>query len=333
MRFLILALDNLGDAVMASAVAGPIKSLSPGAQVGLWTKAYSARALCGHPDLDFLHASDPFWDAAPGARRGGVLPFLKTLLEVRREDYDAAFILGTEWRRALCAGLCGAKERIGYAVRKSSPFLTQRVSWGKHGPHTIDDHLALVESFFKTKLDRKACVPRLGLSPEETALRSTPETRASLGGSPVIVLHPFSGDPRRQWPMPRCCELIDELSSQLPRSRFVLFIGPREQGQVDRGAPALKRANVWLPGDQSIANMKAVMSQAQLFIGTDSGPGHIAAGLGVPVLSLAGPFSQTERHRPWGRGPIRLLRTDSLAGLAAAPVARAAQELLAVKDR
>ena len=99
------------------------------------------------------------------------------------------------------------------------------------------------------------------------------------------------------------------------------------------GAPALKRANVWLPEDQSIANMKAVMSQAQLFIGTDSGPGHIAAGLGVPVLSLAGPFSQTERHRPWGRGPIRLLRTDSLAGLAAAPVARAAQELLAVKDR
>jgi ADP-heptose:LPS heptosyltransferase len=322
MRFLVLALDNLGDAVMASAVAGPLKALSPGAQVGLWTKAYSARALHGHPDLDFIHASDPFWDAAPGAGKGAVGPFLKTLLAVRRQKYDAAFVLGTEWRRALCAFLCGAKERIGYAVRKSGPLLTLRVPWEKHGPHTIDD-----------KLDRKTCVPRLGLSPEETARRDAPQTRQRLGGSPVVVLHPFSGEPRRQWPMKRCCALIEELSAQLSRSRFVLFIGPREQGQVDRGDPALTRTNVWLPEDQSIANMKAVMSLAQLFIGSDSGPGHIAAGLGVPVLSLAGPFSQTERHRPWGRGAIRLLKTDSLEGLTAAEVARAARELLAVKDR
>ena len=71
-----------------------------------------------------------------------------------------------------------------------------------------------------------------------------------------------------------------------------------------------------------------MLSLAELFIGTDSGPGHIAAGLGVPVLSLAGPHSQVERHQPRGGGPIRLLRTESLERLCAAEVADAAQGLL-----
>ncbi|MBI5240691.1 MAG: glycosyltransferase family 9 protein [Elusimicrobia bacterium] len=325
MRFLILALDNLGDAVMATAAVAPIKSLSPGAQVGLWTKAYSARALAGQPDLDRLHASDPFWDAAPGAGRGAVGPFLKTLLEVRRQDYDAAFVLGTEWRRALCARLCGIPQRIGYGMRKSGPLLTLSVPWEAHGPHTIDDHLALVELYFKVKLDRAACLPRLGLSQDETALRD--KARALLNGGPVVVLHPFSGEPLRQWPIKNCCALIAELSSRLPGSRFVLFIGPKDEALVDREAAALRRGNVWLPEDQSIANMKAVMSLARLFIGTDSGPGHIAAALGVPVLSLAGPHSQVEKHRPWGKA-VRLLRTGSWERLAASEIADAAQGLL-----
>ncbi|MCX5797063.1 MAG: glycosyltransferase family 9 protein [Elusimicrobia bacterium] len=325
MRFLILALDNLGDAVMASAAAGPIKSLSPGARVGLWTKAYSARVLHGHPDLDFLHASDPFWDAAPGAGRGGLKKFLETLLEVRRQRYDAAFVLGTEWRRALCAFLCGVPERVGYAVRKSGPLLTLRVPWEAHGPHTIDDHLALVEHYFKARLDHPGSWPRLGLSQDETELRD--KARARLGGGPVVVLHPFSGEPLRQWPMPGFCAFIEEFSSRLPESRFVLFIGAKDEALVDRQAAALQRDNVWLPEDQSIANMKAVMSLARLFIGTDSGPGHIAAALGIPVLSLAGPHSQVERHRPWGK-TVRLLRTGSLERLSASDVADAAQGLL-----
>jgi ADP-heptose:LPS heptosyltransferase len=325
MRFLILALDNLGDAVMAAAAARAVKSLSPEAQVGLWTKAYSARVLHGQPDLDFLHASDPFWDAAPGAGRGAFGPFLKTLLEVSRQRYDAAFVLGTEWRRALCARLCGIPERIGYAARKSAPLLTLAVPWEKHGPHTIDDHLALVERYFRKNLDRKACAPRLGLSAEETALAD--KARARLDGSPIIVLHPFSGEPLRRWPMENCCALIEELSARLPASRCVLFIGPKDEALVDRAAPALRRKNVWLPEDQSIAHMKAVLSLAALCIGTDSGPGHIAAALGTPVLSLAGPHSQTERHRPWGPS-VRLLRTDSLERLTAAEVADAALGLL-----
>ena len=326
MRFLILALDNLGDAVMATAAARAVKSLDPGGQVGLWTKAYSGRALAGQPDLDALHASDPFWDAAPGAGRGGAGAFLKTLLEVRRQGYDAAFVLGTEWRRALCARLCSIPERVGYGLRKSGPLLTLAVPWEKHGPHTVDDHLALVEAFFQKKLDRKACAPRLGLSAGESALAD--KARGRLSGSPVVVLHPFSGDPRRRWPMAGCCALIEELSARRPGCRFVLFIGPQDEALVDRAAPALRRENVWLPEDQSIAHLKAVLSLAGLFIGTDSGPGHIAAGLGIPVLSLAGPHSQVERHQPRGGGPIRLLRTDSLERLSAAEVADAAQGLL-----
>jgi ADP-heptose:LPS heptosyltransferase len=326
MRSLILALDNMGDAVMAAAAARAVKSLDPGGQVGLWTKAYSARALAGAPDLDFLHASDPFWDAAPGMEKGSLMAFLKTSLEVRRQGYDAAFVLGTEWRRALCARLCSIPWRIGYAVRKSGPLLTLSVPWEKHGPHTVDDHLALVEAFFQKALDRKTCVPRLGLPPEEAALAE--DARRRLGGPPVIVLHPFSGEPRRQWPMPNCCALIEEFSARLPDVRFVLFIGPKDEALVDRAAPALRRDNVWLPEDQSIAHLKAVLSLAGLFIGTDSGPGHIAAGLGVPVLSLAGPYSQVERHQPRGGGPIRLLRTDSLERISAAEVADAAQGLL-----
>ncbi|MDD5627928.1 MAG: glycosyltransferase family 9 protein [Elusimicrobia bacterium] len=326
MRFLILALDNLGDAVMATAAARALKAHDPSAEVGLWTKAYSARALAGAPDLDFLHASDPFWDAAPGAERGSLGGFLAALHGVRRRRYDAAFVLGTEWRRALCARLCGAPERVGYAVRKSGPFLTTAVPWSEHGPHTIDDHLTLVERHLEVKLDRKACAPRLGLSDQEARLRDP--ARARLAGAPVVVLHPFSGNPLRRWPLPNCCALIEELSSRDPKLRFVLFIGPADEALVDRGAAALTRDNVWLPFDQSIANMKAVLSLARLFIGTDSGPGHIAAGLGVPVLSLAGPHSEVERHRPWGQGPVRLLRTASLEDLSGAEAADAAQGLL-----
>src|SRR5882672_7904826 len=142
-KILVVALDNIGDAVMATAMLRPLKERYPEATVGFWTKKYAADLFLDQSLLDILHASDPFWDTSPGHGKGPWAEFKKVFWHVRATGYDLVFILNTEWRRSLACWLAKIPHRVGYNRRQSRFFLNFPVDGPAPGGHNLDDNKGL----------------------------------------------------------------------------------------------------------------------------------------------------------------------------------------------
>lgn len=308
-RILVVALDNLGDAVMASCVLEPLKRIFPEAKLGLWAKAYAAALFEGHPSLDAVHAADPVWDRSPGKAKGAAGPFLRTLRDIRAAGYDTALILNAEWRRALCCALAGIPVRAGYDARKSGLFLTHALPAPGAGSHFSDDHLRLVQEHFGRPLGGGR-LPSLAVSEEDERWRREWSAANGLEDGAYTVLHPFSGDEEKNWPLPAWAELI----SRRPGERFVILCGPGEEARLGPLKDELPRRGAVLLSSPPLGRLKAALSRARLVVGGDSGPEHVAAALGVRVLSLFGP-TEPGRSAPRGRGQLKVLHPLSLRDL------------------
>lgn len=125
------------------------------------------------------------------------------------------------------------------------------------------------------------------------------------------VVHPFSGSAKKNWPLDCFRAVAAELSHQLP---VCWCAGPEEPLDEAARFDDLHDLACWLAG-------------ARLYIGNDSGPTHLAAAVGTPVVALYGPTDP----RIWApRGPnVRVIRSgDAMADVGVADVLRAAKELL-----
>ena len=134
-------------------------------------------------------------------------------------------------------------------------------------------------------------------------------TRAGVAGDDrLIVMHVSAGNPFRRWPVAHFVELAVSLAGADPRRRVLITSGPSEQeaaGTRDRGgAGAAGRrapARSLSCGEFSLAELRALLDRAALYIGGDSGPLHVAATTAVPIVGLYGPTLPV-RSAPWRAG-------------------------------
>ena len=147
------------------------------------------------------------------------------------------------------------------------------------------------------------------LGKDLTAKSGRPES------GPVVAIHPGSGGTHKCWPKPYFAELIKELL--LSGVRVVVLLGPVEAGtQWDFGKPAFPGVySIW---PKTVAHLAAVLERVDLFVGNDSGPGHVAAAVGTPTISLFGP-TNPDIWRPLGTDAAVIASDDQ--GIASIPVA------------
>lgn len=323
-KVLVVVLDNLGDTVMATAVLRPLKRALPGARIGMFVKRYAGDILADHSLIDRLHLADPFWDASPGQKRGGVAAYLKAAFAIRREGYDAALLLNTEFRRAFTALAAGIPTRVGYQRRWASDFLTIGLPPTDGKSHFIVDHRRLVEALTPVATAEEF-TPRLEVSQEDAGWADTWRNADGWTNARPVAIHPFSGDERKNWPLDRWPALVERLG-RAGAGPFVVFCSSAEKLRLanwsGRAAPLVR-----FVAGAPLRQVKALLSRSSLLIGGDSGLGHVAAALGTPVLSLFGPGSPG-RSGPVGRGAVRVIQKNPLETLDLAEVESAALSLL-----
>ena len=144
--------------------------------------------------------------------------------------------------------------------------------------HFTDHLLKPLEKLMDlSRVDRR---PVIEVQPSELA-----EARA-LHPIPTILVHPGSSSPSKSWPLERFIQWAQQLSKEGIDIGFIC--GPVE-----------KERGIKLPGDllcfspPDLRTLASILAQAQLFVGNDSGPGHIAAAVGTATLSLFGPTDPT----------------------------------------
>jgi heptosyltransferase-2/heptosyltransferase-3 len=331
---LYLKPDHLGDLLLATPALSALRQSLPGAQITALIGPWSEMILRRNPDIDALltcpypgfarattdhRAPAPHNGAAVTNRRWSVasrlpsivrpyLTLLRYALLLRAQPYDAA-IVGRDdhWWGAALALLAGVPIRIGFAVPECRPFLTTALPWNPE-EHVTRQGLALVQAIDKqrTSLSRHLPVsPSPGLPIFPAARFDLAPADLDWAGNwlreqrdgPFVVLHPGTAGPDKLWFPERWAAVADAL--QRDGAQIVLTGGPDEQALVAAVAAYMATPARQLAGKTSIGQLAALLRQAELVLGVDSGPLHLAAAQGTRTLHLYGP-GDAGRFGPWG---------------------------------
>jgi ADP-heptose:LPS heptosyltransferase len=302
-RILLVALDNLGDLVFASALAPPLHARFPDAAIHVWCKAYTAPVARLIPHVSDVVAAEPFWAVSPGHVRPSPAPFLRSVLDVRRARYDVAVLSEAPWRAAAAVAAARIPIRVGLARHRNSLFLTHVLPAADAHKPVVAEQSRLLSPF---GIASKESRYRLDREP----LREIRERLANELPPRFTALHPFAGARDRCVPLTDWTQLAFALEA---RGETVLWIGTsRELNELRASHAHPKGVYSDQIADRSLATSAAALSMAATVVGHDSGPLHVAAAFGVPVVGIFAP-GQPDRTFPQGPGPSRVLYRASPA--------------------
>jgi len=294
-RVAVLRLDHLGDLVLALPALRRLKLALPHAALDLWVGPWGKDLAGLFTDVDAVHVSPAPWFKRPQREAwpwGSIGSLAKGL---RAGNYDAAFELRGDLRHHLALWLSGTGVRAGQAVTAGRFLLSHPARW-MPGVHEQDQSLSLMD---------QAGVPAAGqgsgpyLSLSEAARREAAALRRSLklGASPMLI-QAGGGAPSRLWTPESWAAVLQGL----PRSVPVALLGSEEERAEMRAiADRVKRPVAVAAGRLKMATLAALLGQARLVLSVNSGPAHLAAIQGAPVLVVFSAANEAARWAPRGR--------------------------------
>jgi lipopolysaccharide heptosyltransferase II len=300
-KILLVRLRLIGDVVLTTPLIGALRRRYPDAQLTYVVEAAAAAVIRGNRNLT---------DIVVVPRTGGLARVRDDLALARRlrsQRFDVAIDLHGGPRAAWLTWSSGAPVRIGYRIRGRAWIYTHVV------PRPRD------EAPRPTVANQWDLLRPLGLEPPDPALdplemeadataAASVDRRlkgASIGAAhPLVVIHVSAGNPFRRWPPESFEALVVALVRGDPSRRVMLTSGPSDahaaQEIAGRARAVLGPLAGAVPeiGEFNLAELRALVSRAAVYIGGDSGPLHIAGTTTTPIVALFGP-TLAERSMPW----------------------------------
>ncbi len=303
LRLLIVLPSWVGDVVMATPTIRRIRNAYPGIFIGGLVKPGIDQLLSGNTLFDELHIATP----------SGMMATKKTANKIRPRQYDAALLLTNSFSTALTTRLAFIPRRIGYNRDTRALLLTDPIapprnpdkSW-KLTPaidyywnlasHLLDQDP--VDWSIHTPTDCKAlplALPNdtymeLGFTGADQAKAADILDRAHISNdTPYAILNPGGNNHAKRWPTDRFAQLADHLQTR--HNLAVLINGsPAEANLVDEIIALADTDPISLPAlGNTLGALKPIIAGAKILITNDTGPRHIAAALGTPLVTLFGP--------------------------------------------
>jgi lipopolysaccharide heptosyltransferase III len=268
-----------------------------------------------------LHRNPHINDLIVAPKRRGLARVREDLMlarRLRRDRFDIAIDLHGGPRSAWLTWASGAPRRIGYAIKGRSWMYTDVVPRAADlAPrHSVVNQWDLLRPLGIGPCDPERDAVEMADDPEAAARVSERLRVAGINDeAPLIVVHVSAGNPFRRWPEESFSELLVRLAEADPRRRILLTAGPSDAeaaGRVLAAARARLRTPESVPiiPDWDLAELRALIARAAVYIGGDSGPAHVAATTTTPIVELLGP-TLAERSRPWRSPRLRAEIVDA----------------------
>ncbi|MEK7798175.1 MAG: lipopolysaccharide heptosyltransferase II [Nitrospirota bacterium] len=294
-RILVRGTNWIGDAVLTTPALAALRARFPQARIALLVKPAVAELLQCHPAVDDIVL---YRDPGPHAGLGGKLSLA---LQLNRGRYDLAILLQNAFEAAAVTALAGIPNRYGYATDGRSFLLTHRVPLTPkiRRKHQVEYYLELLKPL---GIPVEPAAPTLRTTPGEDAAAS--ELLQAFGVKPdqvVIGLNPGSvyGSAKR-WLPERFAQVADRLAAE-HAACVLIFGGKGEEALGTAIAGMMTAPTIVYSGRTTVRQLMALIKRCRLFITNDTGPMHVAAAFGVPLVAIFGPTNPVTTA-PYGPG-------------------------------
>jgi len=302
-RFLITRLSAIGDCILTMPLACALRDAFPQAWIGWLAEGGGASLLQGHPALDevivspkhVLHSPRQTWQLRSKLRSLNIGTTL---------DPQGLF------KSAIMGWLSGAKRRIGFRApvgRECSNWMNNTLVKSRE-PHVVDRYRELLQPLDVQPTTVRFDVPRQSGA---TQVVASWLDQQRLAKQPFAVINPGAGWGSKIWPAERYTAIAHTLHREHGLPSVVVFAGGREKSWAEQ-IVAGSHGGACLAPHTTLPELAALLRHSRLFVGSDTGPLHLAAAVGVPCVGVYGPTPPTECG-PYGPGH-RTVQTYLQAG-------------------
>jgi lipopolysaccharide heptosyltransferase II len=293
-RILLLRLERIGDLLMVLDAIAAVRATWPHAQIDLAVGSWNAALAACIPGMSTVHILDVPWLA----REGTGLPWSTMVARARgwrSERYDMVLNFEPDIRSNVLAWCSGAPRRLGYWTGGGGALLTDALAYSPD-THVATNALQLVRHAAGGTLPHD--MPEGRLVPDAAAQT---KVDALLPSTPtrLIGVHVSGGRESKQWHLARFADTARQLAAD-PGATIVLTGAESDRAMVAQvlaaldGVPVINTA-----GALTLIETAALLTRLDVFVTGDTGPMHLAAAVGTPVVALFGP-SDPRRYGPLG---------------------------------
>ena len=292
MKILLLKPSSLGDVIQALPVLRLLKRRFPAAEIFWWIDSALAPLLEGDPDL----AGTVRFERRRWGKPRHWPEMLRSVRWLRAQNFDLVIDLQCLLRSGAFAWLASGKFLVGLDETREGArgFYDLAVPRKTFHTHAVDWYLAVM--------------PPLGVPvqqnfqwlPARLAIAADVEKKWPLVFSKLILLQPGARWLNKRWPVNHFAEFVRRLAERFPGAHFAVLGGKEDAplGEIILQAAPGKVLN--LCGATSLPEMVEWVRRCDLLVTNDTGPMHVAAALGRPLLALFGPTAP-ERTGPYGQ--------------------------------
>ena len=297
-EILLLRLERIGDLLMTLTAIDQVRRRAPEARIHLVVGSWNRSLAELVPGVDSFETLDVPWLAREraGLSNGDLV---RRAWAWRARRFDVGLNFEPDIRSNVLLALSGAARRVGFFSGGGGSLLTDSLKY-EPGIHTAANALRVVDAAFPPAQGQiQGATTPAALRVTDRAREEAARCLGSANGHRLLVgLHASGGRRVKQWHLERFAEVGTRLARDFAAT-LVLTGTTEDKPLVDRVASLLPRdiARIDIAGAMELPTLAAVLERLNLLVTCDTGPMHLAATVGTPVVALFGP-SDPGRYGP-----------------------------------
>jgi heptosyltransferase I len=299
-KILIIKTSAIGDVIHTLPSLAALRQKYPQARIDWLVEEAAARVLLGHPQLDrVLVSKRKHWtrQVKTGRWRQTWQEVHALVRELRAERYDLLIDFQNLLKSGVFVWLAKAERKAGFGrgmehSECSYLFLNERIAPVSMDLHAVDRELLLLKAL---GVEGAGVNLELPIMPaERQAAEELLRRKGTDLAKPLLAINPMTTWETKHWQAEKFSELADRLQDEFA----VVFTGGiGDHSAIETICNRMPQPAINLAGDTDLKTLAALYERAAMVVSTDTGPMHVAAAVGTPVVALFGPTA------PWRTGP------------------------------
>ncbi|MFA5146141.1 MAG: lipopolysaccharide heptosyltransferase II [Candidatus Omnitrophota bacterium] len=296
-KILIVNVNWVGDVIFSTPFIRAVREACPDSHIACLIHPRCAEVLEGNPRLNeiIIYDEEGIHRSLPGK--------LRLISSLRAAHFDTAFILHRSVTKAVMTMLAGVRERVGYAAKRRSAFLTKVVDEPAEETHKVEYFLNIARAsgiaardnsyeFFISDADRsfiKDLLRQKGVADKDL----------------LVVMCPGGNWGPKRWPKENFARLADLLIDKYG-VKVALAGATKDIVLAEEISEMVKHDIIITCGGTTLKGLGALLERADLVVANDTGPMHTAVAMKTKVIALFGPTSPGITG-PYGKGNYRVI--------------------------